>query len=141
MKIWKQEFTIEGINNFNKNTILEQIGIEFTEYGDDYIIGRMPVDHRTHQPFQLLHGGASGVLAESLGSTAAAFCLEDATKQAVVGTELNCSHLRSVSSGYVYGTCKPIKIGRRMQWWEINIRDEKDRLICVSRLTVAVINR
>ncbi|MFK7935067.1 MAG: hotdog fold thioesterase, partial [Saprospiraceae bacterium] len=102
---------------------------------------KMPVDRRTHQPFKLLHGGASGVLAESLGSSASAMCVDNPMEQQVVGTELNCSHLRSARSGYVYGTCRPIKLGRKMHWWEIKITDDNDRLICVSRLTVMVVNR
>lgn len=124
----------------SKDTMLEHLGIEFTVCGDDYLVAKMPVDKRTHQPYRMLHGGASGVLAESIGSSASAFCVDNPMQQKVVGTELNCSHLRSATSGYVHGTCRPIKIGRNMHWWEIKITDDEDRVICVSRLTVMVIN-
>ncbi len=139
MKIWKHEANIEGLNNMSTNTMLEHIGIEWTEIGDDYLIARMPVDKRTHQPMGLLHGGANVVLAESMGSTASVLCLEDMTTHSVVGVEINANHLKSVRNGWVYGTCKAIRVGRKIQVWNIEIRNEKGDLCCVSRLTVAVV--
>jgi len=141
MKIWKQDANIEGLNNMSANTMLEHIGIEWTEVGDDYLVARMPVDKRTHQPMGLLHGGANVVLAESMGSTASVLCLEDMATHSVVGVEINANHLKSVRSGWVYGTCTAIRVGRKIQVWNIEIRNEKGDLCCVSRLTVAVVNR
>ncbi len=140
MKIWKQEFTLEGINNFSKNTLLEHLDIQFTEYGDDYMIAKMPVDKRTHQPLGLLHGGASVVLAESLGSVASTMCIEDIAAQTGVGLEINANHLRSVRSGFVYGKVTPIKIGRSFHVWRIVIEDENGRQTCESRITMAIID-
>ena len=117
----------------------DHLSIEITEVGDDYIVGRMPVDERTVQPFGLLHGGASCVLAETLGSIAGTFCV-DATKQMVVGIEINANHIKSARSGFVYGTVKPIHVGKSTQVWGIEIVGEKGELICVSRLTCAVKN-
>ena len=139
MKIWKHEATLEGLNNMSKNTLVEHLGIEFTEIGDDYLIARMPVDKRTHQPVGLLHGGASVALAESMGSTASVLCLDDMTTHSVVGVEINANHLKSVRTGWVYGTVKAIRVGRRIQVWNIDIRNEAGDLCCVSRLTVAVV--
>lgn len=113
------------------------LGIEFIEYGDDYLKAKMPVDERTHQPFGLLHGGASCVLAESLGSMAGAFCVEWG-KQYVVGLEINANHISSVRDGYVVGTARPVHIGRSTQVWDIRIETEAGKLVCVSRLTLAV---
>jgi len=123
----------------SKNTLVEHLGIEFTEIGDDYLIARMPVDKRTHQPVGLLHGGASVALAESMGSTASVLCLDDMTTHSVVGVEINANHLKSVRTGWVYGTVKAIRVGRRIQVWNIDIRNEAGDLCCVSRLTVAVV--
>ena len=130
---------LKQINTFQKNTMTEQIGIEITDFGDDFICGRMPVDHRTVQPFGLLHGGASATLAETLGSIAGGLKV-DRELQTVVGVEINCNHLRSAKDGWVYGKAKPIKIGRKIQVWNIEIKNEKDKLVCVSRLTLAVVN-
>jgi 1,4-dihydroxy-2-naphthoyl-CoA hydrolase len=138
--IWKQIFTVEGLNILSENTLVQHLGIEFTEFGDDYISARMPVDNRTVQPMRLLHGGASVVLAETLGSSAGMLCLEDLSLQSVVGVEVNANHLRSVRKGWVKGTCSPVRIGRSLQVWNIDIRDEQGRLCCVSRLTLAVVN-
>lgn len=137
--IWKQEFNVEGLNTLSQNTMVEHIGIEFTDFGDDYITAKMPVDKRTVQPMRLLHGGASAALAETLGSVAATLCVEDVTKQQIVGVELNANHLRSATSGYVYGTARPIKVGRKLQVWQIEIKNEEGKMVCVSRLTVMVI--
>ena len=139
MKIWKQEATLEGLNNMSSNTLVEQLGIEHIEIGDDYLISKMPVDKRTHQPMGLLHGGASVALAETMGSIASVLCIEDMSKESIVGLEINANHLKSVRSGWVYGTCKPIRVGRKIQVWNIEIKNEAGDLCCVSRLTVAVI--
>ncbi|MDZ7877998.1 MAG: hotdog fold thioesterase [Saprospiraceae bacterium] len=140
--IWKTQPTIEGINTIGKDSMGGYLGIEFTEVGDDYLVAKMPVDHRTVQPFRILHGGASVVLAETLGSIASVLCLSDMTKYQAVGVEINANHLSSAREGStVFGTVRPIRIGRTMQVWTIDIRDERGKLICVSRLTVAVVER
>lgn len=110
------------------------------EVGDDYIIARMPVDHRTHQPFGLLHGGASVVLAETIGSLASYLTLPDPTKQQAVGLDINANHIRGVKSGWVYGKATPIHIGRSTHIWEIKITNEAGKLVCISRLTMAIIS-
>ena len=135
--IWKTKPTPELQQQFSKDYIGTHIGIEFTEIGDDFIKAKMPVDHRTRQPFGLLHGGASCVLAETLGSVAGAFCV-DFGKQYVVGLEINANHIRSLKEGYVVGTARPIHIGRSTQVWDIKIETEDEKLVCVSRLTLAV---
>ena len=139
--IWKQDFTIETLNQTGQQTMVEHLGIEFTEAGDDYLRARMPVDHRTVQPMRILHGGASAVLAETIGSVASVLCLDDLNKQSAVGVEINANHLRPATQGYVYGTVRPVRVGRTMHVWNIEIHDESERLICVSRLTMAVIDR
>lgn len=138
--IWKQTFNLAGLNQSSHNTLAEHVGIEYTEIGDDYIKATMPVDHRTVQPMRLLHGGANAVLAETLGSVAGLMCLEDTATKTIVGTEISCSHLRSAKQGLVSGKVSPFKIGRRLQVWNIEITDDKDRLICVSRLTIMVVD-
>jgi 1,4-dihydroxy-2-naphthoyl-CoA hydrolase len=138
--IWKQKFDLERLNSLNSDTMVEHLGIQFITIGDDFITAKMPVDHRTVQPYGLLHGGASAALAETLGSVAASLCVDDITQQAPVGIEINASHLSSARSGYVFGTARPVRIGSKIQVWSIEIKDEKDRLICLSRLTVAIIN-
>ena len=122
------------------NSIVKHLGIEFTEAGEGYLVARMPVDGRTHQPFGILHGGASVVLAESLGSVASFLMLNDPMKQRAVGVEVNANHIRSVRDGWVYGRCTPIHVGRTTHVWDIRIADEQDRTVCVSRLTIAIIN-
>ncbi len=122
------------------DSIVKHLGIEFTEAGEGYLVARMPVDSRTHQPFGILHGGASVVLAESLGSVASFLMLDDPMKQRAVGVEVNANHIRSVRNGWVYGRCTPIHVGRSTHVWDIRITDEQDRTVCVSRLTIAVIN-
>ena len=131
---------LKRINTFQKNTMTEQIGIEITDFGDDFICGRMPVDHRTVQPFGLLHGGASATLAETLGSIAGGLKV-DRELQTVVGVEINCNHLRSAKNGWVYGKATPVKIGRKIQVWNIEIKNDDEKLVCVSRLTLAVVNK
>ena len=136
--IWKIRPTPEFLkDNFSNNSIGGQLGIEITEVGDDYIMGKMPVDHRTVQPYGLLHGGASCVLAETLGSVGGAFCV-DPTKQIVVGLDINANHIRGVREGFVYGTARPLHLGKTTQVWEIMIENEAQQLVCISRLTLAV---
>ena len=132
-------FDIKKINNFNSNTMVSHIGIEILEASKNYVSGRMPVDERTIQPYGLLHGGASVAFAESLGSFAGSLHI-DWKKEAVVGIEINANHLKSVRSGWVFGKASPVTIGKKIHVWNIIIKNEKDDLICVSRLTLAVIN-
>jgi 1,4-dihydroxy-2-naphthoyl-CoA hydrolase len=120
--------------------MMQAIGIVFTEVGDDYLRATMPVDARTHQPYGLLHGGASVALAETLGS-AAGMMLVDPAREIVVGIEINANHLRGVKSGIVTGTARTLHVGRSTQVWEIRIEDEGRRLVCISRLTLAVVPR
>jgi 1,4-dihydroxy-2-naphthoyl-CoA hydrolase len=140
-RIWKQDFSLEGINQLSSNTLSDHIGIEFVEAGDDFLSARMPVDQRTKQPMGLLHGGANVVLAETITSVASVLCLEDPSRQTVVGLEINANHLRAVTEGWVTGTCKPVRIGRTIHVWNIEIHDQKGRLSCVSRITIAIIDR
>lgn len=138
MRIWKfDNISLESFAFQRKGTIMENLGIEYLEIGDDFIKARMPVDHRTHQPMGLLHGGAHVVLAESLGSMAANLCL-DYTKEYALGLDINSNHLRAVRDGYVIGIAKPIHIGSKTHVWEIKIYDEKDNLLNISRLTMMV---
>jgi 1,4-dihydroxy-2-naphthoyl-CoA hydrolase len=120
--------------------MVEHIGIEITRVGENSIEARMPVDHRTHQPYGLLHGGASVALAETLGSVAAHCTLTDSTKYCV-GVEINANHLRSVRSGYVIGVATPIHLGNRTQVWEIRISNEQQELVCISRITMAIVDK
>ncbi|MEM8524901.1 MAG: hotdog fold thioesterase [Bacteroidota bacterium] len=138
-RIWKKEFTIEGINALNDACMPGHLGIEITEVGEDFLRAKMPVDNRNKQPMGLLHGGASVVLAETLGSVAGLLCIEDLSKT-IVGVEINANHLRSAKAGFVTGTAKPVKIGRSLQVWNIEITDEQGRLTCVSRFTAAVVD-
>ena len=139
MPIWfEPDLTAAQLQPLGDNTMAGHLGIEFTEVGEDFIRGRMPVDHRTRQPYGLLHGGASVALAETLGSVAAAMVV-DRKRFNAVGLEINANHLRGVRQGFVTGTARPLHIGKTTQVWEIRIVDEKEKLVCVSRLTVAVI--
>lgn len=139
MQIWKtQNITTEALQNNGKNTLVEHLGIEFTEVGDDFIKAKMPVDKRTHQPMGLLHGGAHVVLAETLGSTAANLCLDN-TKEYALGLDINSNHLKAAKDGYVYGTARPIHVGAKTQVWEIKITNEKEQLLNISRLTMIVL--
>jgi 1,4-dihydroxy-2-naphthoyl-CoA hydrolase len=122
------------------NTMVSHLGIEFTETGSDFLVARMPVDARTHQPLGLLHGGASVALAETLGSVAATLCVNTET-QYCVGLEINANHIKAVRSGFVYGRTRPVHIGKRTQVWQIEISNEQHELVCVSRLTLAVIDK
>ena len=140
--IWKRKPDLALLQSIGKNTMTDNLGIEYVEMGDDFITAKMPVDHRTVQPFRILHGGASVALAETLGSVAAILCLEPDSKKQVVGVEINANHLSSAREGtWVYGTVKPIRVGRTMQVWNIEIKDEQGKLVCISRLTIAVVER
>ena len=139
MSIWFKKVTPEDLNNLYMKTMVGHLGIEFLEIGSDYIKARMPVDHRTMQPAGILHGGASVALAETLGSMAANLCV-DRNRKICVGLEINANHIRQVRSGLVYGVARPIHIGITTQLWEIQIQNEKDKLVCISRLTMAVLN-
>ncbi|HNP19057.1 MAG TPA: hotdog fold thioesterase [Fulvivirga sp.] len=132
--------TVKQLNDMTKNTMMEHLGIEFTAVGPDFVSAKMPVDSRHHQPYGLLHGGASVTLAETLGSVAA-HCSVDSTKYLCVGLEINANHLKSVRSGFVFGTTKPLHVGRSTQVWEITITNEEDQKICVSRITMSVISK
>lgn len=118
----------------------EHLGMQYSEIGDDYLKATMPVDHRTHQPYGLLHGGASAALAETLGSVASALVI-DPEKFICVGIEINANHVRGVKSGFVTGTCTPIHIGATTHVWDIRIHDERNKLVCISRLTVAILKK
>jgi 1,4-dihydroxy-2-naphthoyl-CoA hydrolase len=140
MAIWHVQATVEDLNARSTGTLVGHLGIEYLEIGDDYIKARMPVDHRTLQPAGILHGGASVVLAETLGSVAAFLC-EDPEKKHCVGLEVNANHVRSVRSGYVYGIARPYHIGGSTQLWDIQITNEEHKLVCVARLTMAVLSK
>ena len=140
--IWKQAATTAHMNAVSRGTMVEHLGIVFTDVGADYIEASMPVNERTVQPYGILHGGASVALSESLGSTAAYLCIADPSEYTSVGVEINANHLRSVRAGdEVIGRATPVRIGRRIQVWNIDIRDSKERLICTSRLTVAIVDK
>jgi 1,4-dihydroxy-2-naphthoyl-CoA hydrolase len=141
MSIWfKSTLTIEEIKSFAKETMNDYIGIEFTELGENFMRAKMPVDHRTRQAYGILHGGASVTLAETIGSVASAMVL-DSEQFYCVGIEINANHLRSVKEGFVEGTALPLHIGGLTHVWDIRIRDHHENLICVSRLTVAILKR
>jgi 1,4-dihydroxy-2-naphthoyl-CoA hydrolase len=133
---WPQGTTLAALNARSAGTLMEALGIVFTELGDGYLRATMPVDARTHQPYGLLHGGASVALAETLGSSAGALVAGDS---AVVGLEINANHLRAVREGTVIGTTRPVHIGRSTQVWEIHIEDESGNAVCISRITLAVL--
>ncbi len=140
MKIWKQEFTLEGLDNMSANTLVDTFDIKFTEFGDDYLIAEMPVTHKNVQPMRILHGGASVALAETVGSIASVLCLKDPVSFHPVGLDINANHLRSVrEGGRVAAKVTPIHIGKKTHVWHIDIRDENDKLICVSRLTIIIL--
>ncbi len=138
MSLWKQSTDLARLNGWSANTLMETLGIRITAVGDDWLAGSMPVDRRTHQPYGLLHGGASVALAETLGSTAAMLTL-DPGKELAVGLDINANHVRGVREGTVTGTAKALHIGRTTQVWEIRIENEEGALVCISRLTMAVI--
>ncbi len=139
--IWyNSSATVEMLNDMSKNTMSEMLNIEFIEIGDDYLKATMPVNSHSKQPYGLLHGGASAALAETLGSVASMLCL-NAEKQICVGIELNCNHIKGKREGYVTAIAKPLHTGASTHVWDIKIHDEDGQLICVSRLTVAVLKK
>ena len=138
--IFLQRPPLAALNATGAHSLVAHLGILVTEQGEDYLRGTMPVDARTHQPYGLLHGGASVALAESLGSLAGNLCLDNSTAMAV-GLEISANHIRSVRSGTVTGTARALHLGRNTQVWDIRIEDEEGRLVCVSRLTLAVVPR
>jgi 1,4-dihydroxy-2-naphthoyl-CoA hydrolase len=141
MSIWfKKDIKIEDFSSWVEHTMSETLGMKFIEIGDNYLKLSMPVDERTKQPYGLLHGGASVALAETVGSVASALVI-DHTKHLCVGLEINANHVRSAREGLVIGTCTPIHIGASTHVWDIKIHDEKGHLICISRLTVAILER
>ncbi len=140
MSIFKTHITLDALNKLSANSLVEHLGIQYTGLGEDFIEAKMPVDHRTHQPLGLLHGGASVALAETLGSVAAMCCV-DSSQQYPVGLEINANHIKSVRNGFVVGRVKPLHIGKKTQVWEIRICTEQDELVCVSRITLAILDR
>lgn len=135
--MWFKEYTIDILNSKRNDNMGGHLGIEFLEIGDDYLKARMPVDERTKQAFGILHGGASCVLSETLGSVAAWMCI-DPTKQRAVGIEINANHIRPISEGFVTGICKPVQVGRSIHVWNTEMFKDDGKLSCVSRLTVAI---
>lgn len=135
--IWQKQISIEILTQGSLNTATSHLGIEFVEVGDDYIVGRVPVDARTHQPYGLLHGGVSVVLAETLGSCGAAY--SSPVGHQAVGLDINANHLRGVKSGWVIGTARPVHRGRTTHVWQIDLRNEAGEMVCTSRLTVAIL--
>ena len=138
--MFPKDVTIEAINQMNQGNMLEHLGIEFTDITPDALTARMPVDHRTKQPMGLLHGGASVALAESLGSVASYLCV-DSAKYTCVGLEINANHIKSAREGWVYGTVRSLHLGKRTHVWEIRVTNAAQQLVCISRLTVAVIDK
>lgn len=137
MTIWKKPLSVETLTAISANTAVSHLGIEFLEVGDDFISARVPVDPRTHQPYGLLHGGVSVVLAETLGSCGAAYAAPEGWR--AVGLDINANHLRGVTSGWVTGTARPVHIGRTTQVWQIEMRNEAGQMTCVSRITMAML--
>ncbi|EJF52256.1 hypothetical protein SapgrDRAFT_0512 [Saprospira grandis DSM 2844] len=137
MSIWRRTASLAQLNQLSENTVVSYLGIEFIEIGEDYLKARMPVTANQVQPARILHGGVSVVLAETLGSVASVLCIDEDSGKQPVGLEINASHLRSVpEGGEVVGICRPIRIGRQVHFWEIELQDQKGRPICSSRLTV-----
>jgi uncharacterized protein (TIGR00369 family) len=137
MRIWQKPISVELLTVNTRNGADEHLGIEFVEVGDDYIVGRVPVDERTRQPYGLLHGGVSVVLAETLGSCGAAFSCPPGYR--AVGLDINANHLRGVSSGWVTGTARSVHRGRTTHVWQIELRDEAGNMTCISRITMAIL--
>jgi 1,4-dihydroxy-2-naphthoyl-CoA hydrolase len=140
MTIWKSLRSLEDLNSTRPGTLVEHLGMEFTEIGEDFIRGTLPVDGRTRQPYGLLHGGASVALAETLGSTGATMCVDTKEFQCV-GQEINANHVRGARTGLVTGTARPLHLGGRTQVWSIDIVNNEGKLVCTSRLTIAIIRR
>ena len=137
MRIWKKDVSIEELIRSHAKTAVERLGIEFLEVGDDFIRARVPVDTRTRQPYGLLHGGVSVVLAETLGSCGAAYAAPDGHR--CVGLDINANHIKGATSGWVSGVTRPVHIGRSTQVWQIDMHNEAGELTCVSRITMAVL--
>ena len=137
MPIWKKPIDLNQLNALNENTVSRHLGIEITELGDDFLRGRVPVDHRTKQPFGLLHGGVSVVLAESLGSIGAYYA--SPAGHNAVGLDINANHLRGATSGWVTGTARAVHIGRTTHVWQIDMVNDAGELTCVSRITMAIL--
>jgi 1,4-dihydroxy-2-naphthoyl-CoA hydrolase len=140
MSIWFKPFSVDDLNAYQQQTLVSHLGIRYTAVGEDFLSASMPVDARTKQPAGILHGGASVALAETLGSTGANLVV-DMDKKLCVGLEINANHIRAMREGEVHGTARPLHVGGTTQVWEIRITDEKDRLVCVSRITMAVLDR
>lgn len=139
--IWKSYgATLADLNSLSKGTMAEVLDIRFTEIGDNYLKASMPVDHRTRQPYGLLHGGASAALAETIGSVASSLCI-DTEKQICVGIEINCNHIRGKKDGLVTAIAEALHIGNTTHVWDIKIRDEREKLVCAGRLTVAILKK
>lgn len=138
MRIWLKEPDLDLINQLGHNTLVSLLDIRFCEAGEDYLKATMPVDTRTYQATGILHGGASVVLSETLASTGAHFCIDTHTHYCV-GLEINANHVRSVREGEITGMCKPVHLGRTTQIWEVRMSDVKDRLTCISRVTMAIL--
>ena len=138
-RVFRDGVDLDAVRASGAGTLVEHLGIQLTELGDDFLRGTMPVDHRTKQPYGLLHGGASVALAETLGSIAGNLAVRDPPKHMVVGLEINANHLAAVTSGMVTGTARPLHVGRSTQVWEIRIEDAMGRMNCVSRITLAVV--
>ena len=139
MSFWKHSTDLDHLNGWNRGSMVEHLGMRITEVGADHIRGTMPVDARTRQPFGLLHGGASVALAESLGSLAGNLCI--GADWMAVGLDINANHVRATTGGVVTGTARPLHIGRSTQVWDIRIEDDEGQLVCISRLTLAVVPR
>jgi len=137
MAIWKQALSIEALNRISVNTAVSHLGIEFLEFGEDWLSARVPVNRQTCQPYGLLHGGVSVVLAETLGSCGAAFSVPEGVK--VVGLDVNANHLRAVKDGWVTGVARAVHLGRATQVWQIDLRDDAGKMVCTARLTMAVL--
>lgn len=141
MRIWfDKNISLENLKTLGKGTMTDHLGIEWVELGDNFFKAKMPVDHRTLQPDGLLHGGASCVLAETIGSIAS-YLVIDSSQYFCVGIEINANHIRSAREGFVYGVCSPIHIGSSTHVWDVRITNEDEKLVCISRLTVAVMKR
>jgi len=140
VSIWKMSIDLDRLHKRAKNTFSEFIGIQFTEIGDDYLKATLTVDHKTKQPLGFINGGVSAALAETVASTAANYCVDQAVAYCV-GLEINANHLRPVSKGYVTAIAKPVHLGKKTQVWEIKITDDSGRLSCIARMTMAVVMR
>ena len=137
MSIWKKPISVQSLNDTSANTATSHLGIELTEVGDDFVRGRVPVDERTRQPFGLLHGGVSVVLAETLGSLGAYYASPEGHR--AVGLDINANHLRAATSGWVTGTARAVHIGRTTQVWQIDMVNDAGEITCVSRITMAIL--